>query len=256
MRCPGLLYSGTVLSLWRTQVLSCCEAGRIRVQLACMPYRPRELVIRARETATMLLAALDRNEMVARFLDMYAAEHRRPGRADQPAFYRDQLQNIRREAILASVLRIEAALPARLKVSVTVRGARRPQKKKKKGQKGARSSPRKAKPSMELAIPFLDLFREEFFVALGQALEWDNEDAQQFWRDLDFYEKLTPRESRRSSNHGSRAPATGPFVDRVAMLLDPSLMEQARRAAGKFQIELNAGADQVLRRVFSRRRAN
>jgi hypothetical protein len=220
-----------------------------------MPYRPRELVIRARETATMLLAALDRNEMVARFLDMYAAEHRRPGRADQPSLYRDQLQNIRREAILASVLRIEAALPARLKVSVTVRSAKRPQRKK-KGKKGAHSSPKRAKPSMELAIPFLDLFREEFFVALGQALEWDNEDAQQFWRDLDFYEKLTPRESRRSSNHGSRAPASGPFVDRVAMLLAPSLMEQARRAAGKFQIELNAGADLVLRRVFSRRRTN
>ena len=31
---------------------------------------------------------------------------------------------------------------------------------------------------MELAIPFLDLFREEFFVALGQALEWSDDDAQ------------------------------------------------------------------------------
>ncbi len=49
-----------------------------------MPYRPRELVIRAREAAATLLATLDRNEMVARFLDMYAAEFRRPGRADQP----------------------------------------------------------------------------------------------------------------------------------------------------------------------------
>ncbi len=44
-----------------------------------MPYRPRELVVRAREAATILLATLDRNEMVARFLDMYAAENRRPG---------------------------------------------------------------------------------------------------------------------------------------------------------------------------------
>src|ERR1700688_343389 len=104
-----------------------------------MPYRPRELVVRAREAAAMLLASLDRNEMVGRFLDMYAAEHRRPGRADQPAFYREQLQMIRREAILASVLRIEAALPARLKVSVTVHGAKRPPKKKKKGKKAARS---------------------------------------------------------------------------------------------------------------------
>src|SRR5579862_58008 len=96
-----------------------------------MPYRPRELVVRAREAATLLLAALDRDEMVARFLDLYAAEHRRPGRADHPVFYRDQLATIRRESILAMVLRIEAALPARLKVSVTVRGANKPRKAKK-----------------------------------------------------------------------------------------------------------------------------
>lgn len=224
-----------------------------------MPYRPRELVVRAREAAAMLLATLDRNEMVARFLDVYAAENRRPGRADQPAFYRDQLQMIRREAILACVLRIEAALPARLKVTVTMRGgARRPVREKKSGKK-ARPAPRKKSAkgaSMELAIPFLDLFREEFFVALGQALEWDDEDANEFWRDLEFYENLTPRELRSSSARASRAPAVGPFVDRVALLLDPSLMEQARRAAGRFQVQLNASADQVLRRVFSQRRAN
>ena len=95
-----------------------------------MPYRPRELVVRAREAAALLLAALEHDEMVARFLDMYAAEHRRPGRADQPAHYREQLERIRRESILAGVLRIEAALPARLKVSVTVRGTKNPRREK------------------------------------------------------------------------------------------------------------------------------
>src|SRR6202789_472687 len=99
-----------------------------------MPYRPRELVIRAREAATLLLATLDRNEMVPRFLDMYAAENRRPGRADQPAHYREQLETIRREAILAMVLRTEAALPTKLKVHVVVRETKRrgqPKKRKK-----------------------------------------------------------------------------------------------------------------------------
>src|SRR5271154_5126408 len=145
-----------------------------------MPYRPRELVVRAREAAAVLLATLDRNEMVARFLDMYAAENRRPGRADQPSFYREQLQMIRRESILAAVLRIEAALPARLKVSVTVRGARRAPK----GKKAARSKPTQRSAGLDLAIPFLDLFREEFFVALGQSLSWTDQDAQEFWHDL------------------------------------------------------------------------
>jgi hypothetical protein len=218
-----------------------------------MPYRPRELVVRAREAAAVLLATLDHNEMIARFLDIYSAEHRRPGRADQPSFYREQLQMIRRESILAAVLRIEAALPARLKVSVTVRGARRPPKKKTKGKKAAHAKPRAKSAGLDLAIPFLDLFREEFFVALGQSLSWSEEDAQEFWRDLELYEMLAAREPSRPAG---RSAASGPFVDRVALLLDPSLMEQARRAAGKFQLEINAAADRVLRKVFSRRRAN
>jgi len=217
-----------------------------------MPYRPRELVVRAREAASLLLATLRRDEMVARFLDLYAAEYRRPGRADQPGLYREQMETIRREAILAMVLRIEAALPARLKVSVSVRGAKRPQKKK-KGKKSARARQAKRKASLDLVIPFLDLFREEFFVALGQALDWTDSDAQEFWHDLELYEKLTGREPRHPVGRAARAPASGPFVDRVALLLDPSLMEQARRAAGQFQTELNGAADRVLRKVFTRR---
>jgi hypothetical protein len=215
-----------------------------------MPYRPRELVVRAREAATLLLAALDRDEMVARFLDVYAAQNRRPGRADHPVFYRDQLATIRRESVLAMVQRIEAALPARLKVSVTVHGAARPRKGK-KGKKPRRTKPARS-PAMELAIPFLDLFREEFFVALGRSLDWTDRDAEEFWRDLELYEQLVAREPRRPAQRASRTAASGPFVDRVAMLLDPSLMEQARRAAGAFQLELNVAADRILRKTFAR----
>jgi len=221
-----------------------------------MPYRPRELVVRAREAAALLLATLDHNEMVQRFLDMYAAENRRPGRADQPSHYREQLETIRREAILAMVLRIQSALPTRLKISVTVRDTRRRAgKKSKKGRKAAKAK-KTRKAGLELAIPLLDLFREEFFVALGQALEWSDADAREFWRDLELYERLAVREPRRHTSRIGHAFASGPFVDRAGLLLDPSLMEQARRAAGKFQLELNAAADRVLRRVFSRRRTN
>ena len=134
--------------------------------------------------------------MVQRFLDMYAGENRRPGRADQPVHYREQLQTIRRESILAMTLRAEAALPTRLKVHVSVRDTRKhPVKKGRKGKKVAkRKRPRTS--GMDLAIPLLDLFREEFFVALGQSLEWTQEDAQQFWRDYSLYEKLSGKESR------------------------------------------------------------
>lgn len=214
-----------------------------------MAYRPRELAVRAREAAALLLAALDRNEMVQRFLDMYAAEHRRPGRADQPAHYREQVERIRRESVLAMVLRVEAALPARLKVRVP---ARAPAQRKKRKAAKTRSA---RKPALEPAISLLDLFREEFFVALGQRLNWSKDDADEFWRDLELYQKLSGREPRRAAGRAATY-VSGPFVDRTALLLDPSLMEQARRAAAKFHVELDGAADRVLRKVFSRRREN
>lgn len=217
-------------------------------------------MIRAREAATLLLATLDRDEMVPRFLDMYAAENRRPGRADQPWHYREQLETIRREAILAMVLRAEALFPARLKVHVSVREPkpRGPKKAKaaKKGKKKAAAKKKARNQGWELAIPLLDLFREEFFVALGQALRWSEDEAQAFWRDLDFYESLTAAEPKRKPSRTIKPSPSGPFVDRTALLLDPSLMDQARRASAKFQAELDAAADKVLRRVFARHRVN
>lgn len=223
-----------------------------------MPYRPRELVVRAREAAVLLLTTLDREEMVQRFLDIYAAETRRPGRADHPSHYREQLETIRREAILTMVQRVERALPARLKVRISVRETPRRRKpiRGKKGRRGkqAKRTKRRQSATLELAIPLLDLFREEFFVALGQALNWSDQDADEFWHDMELYENLSGDAHRGPG--GVRGGASGPFVDRTALILDPSLMEQARRAAGKFQGELQAAADRVLRKVFARRREN
>jgi hypothetical protein len=215
-----------------------------------MIYRPRELVIRARESASLLLSTLDREERVERFLDMYAAEYRRPGRADQPAHYREQRETIRREAILAMVARIESALPARLKVRVVVKHAKPARAKRKKGKQKAKLA-RRQRPGIVIGLPLLDLFREEFFVALGQALDWGEEDAAEFWRDLELYETLAGGGAKGGN---SKMSVSGPFVDRTAMLLDPSLMEQARRAAAHFERDLFAAADRVLRQAFARRR--
>src|SRR4029077_12759835 len=180
-----------------------------------MSYRPRELVVRAREAAMMLLATLERDEMVARFLDVYAAEYRRAGRADYPARYREQFNTISREAILAMVLRVQAALPTRLKVRVSVRGSSRAPVRRGKAKKGKRGAPKKTKQaSWDLAIPVLDLFREEFFVALGQAMDWNEDDADQFWHDLELYEQLATHTPQRRAGRASRAIASGPFVDR------------------------------------------
>ena len=58
---------------------------------------------------------------------------------------------------------------------------------------------------MELAIPFLDLFREEFFVALGRSLDWTDRDAEEFWRDLELYEQLTEHAPGRPAFRTSRS---------------------------------------------------
>lgn len=216
-----------------------------------MPFRPRELVVRAREAAVALVRAVDRDEMVAKFLDVYAAENRRPGRADHPGHYREQLETIRREAILTMVLRIEGALPRRLKVHVPMRNVRQQRKPARKGRTRSRK-PVRRRTAWEFSIPILDLFREEFFTALGQALEWTERDAEEFWRDLEVYENLRAVEQKRSGRSARAVPA-GPFVDRVAFILDPSLMEQARRASAKFESELDTAADRVLRTILSRR---
>lgn len=214
-------------------------------------------MVRAQEAATLLLNALDRDEMVQRFLDMYAAEHRRPGRADQPFLYSEQLLTIRREAILALVSRVEAALPSRLQVHVPLKSPKRiGARRTKKSQSGrAKKKSRMAKATgWDFAVPVLDLFREEFFVALGRALEWTQDDADEFWRDLELYESLGAPHASRSCVRKAHLFPRGPFVDRVAFLLDPSLMEQARRAAARFEGELQTAADRVLSRVLSRRR--
>ena len=64
------------------------------------------------------------------------------------------------------------------------------------------------------------------------------------------YTRTSPHTTQRRQGRSARAITSGPFVDRTALLLDPSLMEQARRAAGKFQMELNTAADRVLRGIF------
>lgn len=219
-----------------------------------MPYRPREVAVRAREAAALLLSAIDREQMVSHFVDDYTAVNRRPGRGEQPAHYHEQVETIRREAILAMVLRVESTLPSRWRVHTRGRDEK-PRNKAKKGKSASRRS-KKTAPMLQTSTPMLNLFREEFFVALGRALNWRDDDLREFWRDLDLYQKLAARQPQQRARPGTLAAASGPFADRVALLLDPSLLEQARRFAARFQLELEATADRILQKVFSRRREN
>jgi hypothetical protein len=230
-----------------------------------MRFTPRQIVVRAQETAYQLLATLDREALVARFLQAYAKDHKRTGVITQPALYGDLMACVRREALLAMVTHVDEALPRRLGLGNPASATPKKKARKVPGKRGARGSRKKvsaARPTAmtgrELAAhaAVLDLFREEFIVALGRALRWSEEESGEFARDYDLYEATRSRAGAERSGGGTRNISSGPFVDRCGLLLDPSMLEQARRAAGRFQAQLQSTAERVLKKVFSAQRDN
>ncbi len=81
-------------------------------------------------------------------------------------------------------------------------------------------------------------FFQELLASLARGLRWSKTDLGEFRRDLDFY---------------AHAPASA-FADRCALLLDPSMLEQARHAAIRFQVEIENTAVKLLRGVLRLRR--
>ncbi len=201
-------------------------AGRRRARAALMA--PRQVAVRAQETAFQLLVAVDRGGMIHQFLRWYANERKRPGRIANPGRYRELVEAIRREAFLVLALQVEAEAPQRL---------------------GARS-PEKMSPAQSELV---SLFREEFYVALGRSLDFSGDEFNDFCHDLDLYRSLLGRVlSSQARTNAFSAPA-GPFVDRCGFLLDSPMLDQGRRAAAKFESELHITASSVIRKVFSRR---
>jgi hypothetical protein len=210
-----------------------------------------------------MVATLDRDAYVIRFLRAYANDHDRPGIITQPILHRDLMGTVRREALLAMATHVDELAPQFLGLgeSADKKPAKRSSAaaKAKKGRVAAnrttvpiRGTEFARRSAAEAAA--LDLFREEFFAALGQALRWTQADFEEFARDYDLYESAGG--GRRDTARGAKAAASGPFVDRCGLLIDPSMLEQARRAAGKFETQLRAATLQALRRVFATRREN
>jgi hypothetical protein len=230
-----------------------------------MRFTPRQIVVRAQETAYQLLATLDREALVSRFLQSYAKDQNRTGVITQPALYRDLMASVRREALLAMVTHVDEALPRRLGLGLPSSAAHKKKARKSTSKRGAHGSRKKtpvARPAsmtgreLSAHAAALNLFREEFIVALGRAMRWSEEEFGEFARDYDLYEAIASRAGTERSTGGAKSFSSGPFVDRCGLLIDPSMLEQARRAAGRFQAQLQATAEGVLKKVFSTRRDN
>jgi hypothetical protein len=113
-----------------------------------------------------------------------------------------------------------------------------------------RTSIRVARQSKSNADPAT--FLRELLAAIAKESNWTAGDAMEFRGDLEIYRRLTAVAVARSSQARSRVVPAGPFVDRCAILLDPSMIENASRAAGKLLVHLESHADKLLLEVLNR----
>jgi hypothetical protein len=185
--------------------------------------RQRKLFIaHASELAHLLIRAVRPHGLVADFARSYARRHHRVGVVDEPHRVRELEATLGREAILVMVAEVLRLMPSAL-------GARR----------NIPLAPEEA--------GFVRLFLSEFMTALGRGLDWppDEMEAEQeaFDRDLLMYRRWFER----TLTLDVQLPqdGTSPFLDRCALLLDPSTMEEARAAAAGFERDLTAAAAHI-----------
>jgi hypothetical protein len=160
------------------------------------------------ELAQRLAEGLQRERIVPRFVDSYVVEHGRHALQVHASLYRDLLDLLQREALLAVTARAleityAEPLPA------------------------GRAKPRPMLRKDGVA------FRRKFLAALTRQQKWSAGDALDFQTDLQMYEDLLARNTSVRRNRKPFEAANHPFVDRCAFLLDSSFLEKARVAASR-----------------------
>lgn len=194
-----------------------------------MPYSREQLILGARDAAQTLLDRLGRGGLVSRFVDGYVAAYQRRGLKDSPLRYKELLSTITREALLPAVARLFELLPA----AITGR--------KKSLLKG---------PEAEA----VETFRRAFLNGLAEQMRWMPSDREEFRDDLELYARMAARLPKSLTRRKPGYPTEGPFVDRCALLLDPSLLDKARESAGQFQAELEHTVEEILQATFKKKR--
>ncbi|HYL62022.1 MAG TPA: hypothetical protein VE077_05315 [Candidatus Methylomirabilis sp.] len=177
------------------------------------PEAPAELAIRLTES-------LQRERIVPRFVDSYVVEHGRQALQVHAGLYRDLLQLLQREALLAVTVRaLEIAYAEPLPA----------------GRSGPRPMLRKDAVS----------FRRKYLAALTRQQRWSAGDALEFQSDLQLYEDLLAKSAAARRVRKPFEAANHPFVDRSAFVLDSSFLEKARVAASRALNELESLAAQI-----------
>ena len=174
---------------------------------------PAELVQRLTE-------GLQRERIVPRFVDSYVVEHGRHALQVHASLYRDLLELLQREALLAVTARALEIIYSEPLPS-------------------GRAKPR---PMLRKDAAAL---RRKFLAALTRRQKWSAGEALDFQTDLQMYEDLLSRNSSARRNRKPFEAANHPFVDRCAFLLDSSFLEKARIAASRALNDLETLAAQA-----------
>jgi hypothetical protein len=187
--------------------------------------------------AQAICHALERDGMVRNFVAGYAREFDRKAVATTAAQAHELEATIGREALLAMIIEVREQLPRFF---------------------GKRRGVVLAEPEAAAANAFF----EQLFSTLGRVERWPEEEMAEFLRDLELYARMSPQRAAsvgpRSGNAAGKraaAPDRFPFPDRCALLLDPSMMEKARRASDRFHGELVHAAAKILARTLGIREA-
>lgn len=177
--------------------------------------------------ANNMLVTLVHERIVSAFVASYVAEHDRRGILGGLARERELAETVGREILLAMILEVQNALPAFF---------------------GKRTKSKLKSEESEA----IDAFLRELLAALGRAQNWNAEDRRQFRRDLALYSDFSARQEGKSKAPKEKklAKEEPPFIARVALLLDPSMLEQARRASRKFHGSVELLARKLLRQTL------
>jgi hypothetical protein len=193
-----------------------------------MPRARKLFPIYGSALAHNILVALRRGRIVDNFVASYVAEHDRPGILGGALRDRELAETIGRESVLAMIHETRRALPRFF----------------------GRKQRAKLKTEEKKAV---DAFFQELIAALDRMWNWGEEDRRHFERDLALYSDFSARQAALEGKRkrGNAREEDPPFVGRVALLLDPSMLEQARRAARKFHGDVEQLAQKLLKQTLT-----
>jgi hypothetical protein len=192
-----------------------------------MPRARKLFPVYGSALANNMLSAITRDGVVNNFVAAYVAANNRRGILGGPARDRELVETVGREILMAMIVEVQDAVPGFF--------GKKPKNKLKSEEKEA-----------------LDAFSSELLAALERAQNWNAEDRRQFRRDLALYAEFKARQEKKTiARKKEKGPEEeAPFVARVALLLDPSLLDEARRAARKFHGNVGQLARKLLRRTL------